>query len=173
MYIYIHTHIYIYVCIKLNRHYLSLNLMHGSLIKLNIFHMTCQFVWKFLKQLEFTVKQRLSLHLLQITFVYPVHHGNLHQAFLPYSGQWWTPSNLMDLLGIRTVAPVDFFAWKAISKDDCLLRLLTPAFPIRSKELTILILKSFSKRQHFFSFLVEQSRQYRSHDWTTIISKKW
>ena len=94
--------------------------------------------------------------------------------FLPYSGQWWTPSNLTDLLGIETVAPFYFFfAWIAASKDDGFPRLLTLAFPARSKESAILILKSLITRQLLFSFPVEQqSRRYRSHDWSTIISKQ-
>ena len=128
---------------------------------------------KVLKAIRIYCKTKIKFAFTTNHFVYPVHPGNLYRFFLPYSVQWCTPSNLMDLLGIGTVGPLDFFTLTAAFKEGGLPRLLTPAFTARSKDSAILILKFFSKSQLFFSFPVEKrSRRYRSHDWTTTISKK-
>ena len=64
---------------------------------------------KVLKAIRIYIKAKIKFAFTTNHFVYPVHPGNLHRFFLPYSGQWCTPSNLMDLLGIVTVGLLDFF----------------------------------------------------------------
>ena len=104
---------------------------------------------KVLKGIRIYCKTKIKFAFTTNHFVYPGHPGSI---FLPYSGQWWTPSNLMDLLGIGTVGPLDVFTLTAAFKESGLPRLLTLAFTAQSKESAILILKFFSKRQLFFSF---------------------
>ena len=105
---------------------------------------------KVLKAIRIDCKAKIKFAFTTNHFIYPVHPGNLHRFFLPYSGQWCTPSNLMGLLGIVTVGPLDFFNLTAAFKESGPPRLLTLAFTVRSKESAILILKFFSKRQLFF-----------------------